>query len=327
MIRSASEPLNIAEPATALPVVVSSEVAVSPDGTARTGELTSNSVVASHVRLLVNPERSEPTTCKVAGGEAVLFSARSPDKLTVNEDAAALIPVSETSGVLVVADGLGGERAGHDASRIAVKTIAGVVRDAAAAGDRTLRPAILDAIETANDTILRLGIGAATTLAVVEITDGEVRPYHVGDSMILVTGGLGKLKLLTVSHAPVAMAVESGLLDEFEAMHHAERHVVSNVVGSDRMRIEIGAKLKLAPRDTLVLASDGLADNLHTEEIISRIRKGPLKKSVTQMVADAHDRMSHPVNGAPHKPDDLTLIAFRLRRKRRKPSSRRPQDG
>lgn len=278
------------------------------------------------VQLLLNHERSEPTLCRVAGGDAVLFSARSPDKVTANEDAAAVIPINETAGVLVVADGLGGERAGQEASSLAVSTIARVVREAVSPDDlTTLRTAILDGIETANAAIQQLGVGAATTLAVVEVVDGEVRPYHVGDSMILVTGGLGKIKLLTVSHAPVAMAVESGMIDEQEAMHHEERHVVSNVVGSDRMRIEIGARLALAPRDTLLLASDGLADNLHTDEIVALIRKGKLKSSLTRLAEAAHRRMNEPRDGVPHKPDDLTMIAFRRKRASpRKPSASTP---
>jgi serine/threonine protein phosphatase PrpC len=81
------------------------------------------------------------------------------------------------------------------------------------------------------------------------------------------------------------------------------------------MRIEIGAKLKLAPRDTLLLASDGLADNLHTDEIVARIRKGPLKRAVGRLVQEAHSRMDRSTNGSPHKPDDLTLIAFRPRKR------------
>lgn len=277
------------------------------------------------VRLLVNHERSDPSLCRVAGGEAVLFSARSPDKQTMNEDAAAVIPVSDTACVLVVADGLGGERAGQEASSLAVNILARTVRELVNPEDlSTLRTAILDGIETANAAILQLGIGAATTLAVVEVADGEVRPYHVGDSMILVTGGMGRLKLLTVSHAPIAMAVESGMMDEREAMHHAERHVVSNVVGSAEMRIEIGAKLPLAPRDTVLLASDGLADNLHTEEIIDRIRKGRLRTSVAHLADEAGRRMTQPRDGVPHKPDDLTMIAFRLRPARRRRSTPGP---
>jgi len=103
-------------------------------------------------------------------------------------------------------------------------------------------------------------------------------------------------------------------MDEHEAMHHEHRHIVSNVVGSESMRIEIGAKLKLAPRDTLILASDGLSDNLHTGEIITRIRKGPLEASISGLIDDVNERMRQPVDGIPHKPDDLTLIAFRLTR-------------
>ncbi|MCA9077032.1 MAG: serine/threonine-protein phosphatase [Planctomycetaceae bacterium] len=267
-------------------------------------------------QVLTRHEWTEPTSCAVAAGEAALFSARAPDKLTYNEDSAAVIPVNETSGVLVVADGLGGERAGHEASALAVRTLIETVRAFAVDGESTqLRAAILDGIETANRLILDLGIGAATTIAVVEINDGKARPYHVGDSMILVVGGKGKVKLLTVSHAPVAMAVEAGLLDAVEAMHHDERHLVSNVVGSTEMRIEIGPPLKLAPRDTVVLASDGLSDNLHLDEIIARIRKGKLTQSMSQLVAEADQRMQTPLPGCPHKPDDLTVIAYRRKPK------------
>ena len=265
-------------------------------------------------QLVLRQELPEPSVCTVTGGEAVLISARSPDKVTPNQDAAAVIPVDEHCGVLVVADGLGGERAGHEASALAVRTLADAVL-AAGDGENRLRSAILNGIEAANSLILEMGIGAATTIAAVEISDNHVRPYHVGDSMILVVGGRGKVKLLTVSHSPVAMAVESGLLDEQDAMLHDERHVVSNVVGSAGMRIEIGPRIKLAPRDTVLLASDGLTDNLHLEEIVEPIRKGTLKSSAERLVMAADERMRHPHIGRPHKPDDLTVIAYRRARR------------
>ncbi len=269
----------------------------------------------SQAQLVSQQEWGEPSVCDLADGHAVVFSARAPDKLSPNEDAAAVIPVDERCGVLVVADGLGGERAGHEASALAVRTLAEAVLGADADATR-LRSAILDGIETANRMICEMGIGAATTIAVVEISDRHVRPYHVGDSMILQVGGLGKVKLQTVSHSPVAMAVESGLLDAAEAMHHDERHVVSNVVGSASMRIEIGPPLKIAPRDTVLLASDGLSDNLHLNEIVPTIRKGRQKESTERLVAAAINRMRHPIDGAPHKPDDLTVITYRRYRQR-----------
>jgi serine/threonine protein phosphatase PrpC len=174
-----------------------------------------------------------------------------------------------------------------------------------------LRTAVLNGLEGANHAVQALGVGAATTIAAVELQEATVRPYHVGDSMILVAGQRGKIKLQTTSHSPVGLAVEAGFLDETEAMHHEDRHVVSNVVGSSEMKIEIGPVVKLAPRDTVLLASDGLLDNLHVNEIVERVRKGRLEMAARRLIEDSKLRMSAPEEGQPSKPDDLTFILFR----------------
>jgi serine/threonine protein phosphatase PrpC len=61
----------------------------------------------------------------------------------------------------------------------------------------------------------------------------------------------------------------------------------------------------------LLVASDGLSDNLHTEEIIECIRTGPLTRAARRLVCDAQRRMQGPVQGEPSKPDDLTFVGFR----------------
>lgn len=251
-----------------------------------------------------------PRIVEVAGGIAAVFSCRSPGKMTANEDAAAVIPVGPTSGVLTVADGCGGMASGEVASRTAVQLLAESVYHTVRDGG-TLRAAILDGIERANSALRELGSGAATTISVVEIEDGHIRPYHVGDSLILLVGNRGRTKLQTTSHSPVGYAVEAGVIEEHEAIHHEDRHLVSNIVGSPDMHIEIGPRRLLARRDTLVVASDGLADNLHTAEIIARIRKGPLARSAARLARDALERMQQSAAGEPSKPDDLTLIAYR----------------
>jgi serine/threonine protein phosphatase PrpC len=174
-----------------------------------------------------------------------------------------------------------------------------------------LRPAILDGIEAANEKVRGLGTGAATTLVLVEIRDRVVRSYHVGDSAILLVGQRGKLKFQTIAHSPIGYAVEAGLIDEKDAIHHEERHMISNVIGSPEMRIEIGPTIEMAARDTLVLASDGLLDNLLPAEIVELVRTGPLDKAVDDLVAVATERMNAPDRATPSKPDDLTVIAFR----------------
>ena len=254
----------------------------------------------------------------ISGGVAGVFSARSADKEgeAPNEDAAAVLAVNGKAGILVVADGLGGLPAGEQASSLAIRELIASVKKVPD-NEPSFRAAILNGIENANRAICDLGVGAATTLAVAEIQGNgvsnkiTVRTYHVGDSMILVVGQRGKIKLQTISHSPVGYAVESGLLDEAEAMHHEERHVVSNIIGMPDMRIEIGSTIELARYDTLLLASDGLFDNLHQEEIVERIRKGSLKRVMKTVSDDCRHRMQVAEEGRPSKPDDLAFVAFR----------------
>lgn len=246
-----------------------------------------------------------------AGGMAAVFSTRSPQKSTPNEDVAALLPIGPACGILAVADGLGGHAGGERASRLAVEAIERTLIGAAGTNGDQVRPAILDGIESANHAVQELGTGAATTLALVEIQGTAIRTYHVGDSVILLTGQRGKLKLQTIAHSPIGYAVEAGLIDEADAIHHEERHMISNVIGSNDMRIEIGPTLHMAARDTLVLASDGLVDNLLPNEIVDAVRSGPLDEAVGKLVATAQARMNVAEDGLPSKPDDLTVIAFR----------------
>ena len=218
-----------------------------------------------------------------------------------------LVELDAGSCVLIVADGLGGQPAGATASEIAVRTLARSLQRT----DATPREAILQGFDRANHQIIESGSGSATTLAVVEIRNNQLRPYHVGDSMIVVTGQRGKQKLFTVSHSPVGYAVEAGLLDEEEAITHAQRHLVSNVVGAEDMNISMGSLVRLAPRDTLLLASDGLFDNLYYEEIIAIIRKGTLPAAAARLVELAHQRMAGKDTEQPCHPDDLSFILYR----------------
>lgn len=270
-----------------------------------------NVAPAGQATLIDGTDMDEPLLLPFAGGHLSYFTQRAPDKSGANEDALGLIPWGADGGVLAVCDGLGGQPAGKQASLLALQCLA--ERVVATPTDRAggLREAILDGIEQANRNIAALGVGAATTLALVEIHGRSVRSYHVGDSMILVTGQRGRIKLQTVSHSPVGYAVESGFLDAAAAMHHEERHLISNALGAPSMRIEIGSRIELAPRDTVLLASDGLFDNLHLPEIVEWMRCGPVKTGAKRLRSEAVERMRGLRPALPSKPDDLSFILFR----------------
>ena len=246
----------------------------------------------------------------VAGGSAVAFTSRDPFKDTENEDTVAVIPYGPGAAVLVVADGAGGLPAGKRASLTAVTTLAASLQTAM---DKTmlLRTAILNGIEAANEAVLALANGSATTMTVITIEGLIARSYQIGDSEALVVGQRGLIKLQTTAHSPTGFAVEAGFLDEREALHHEDRHLVSNFLGTSDMRIDVGAGVELRPRDTILVASDGLTDNVHLDEIIEHVRTGTLLESVLAVVDLATRRMSAARNGQPSKPDDLSLILFR----------------
>lgn len=263
-------------------------------------------------RTYLNEDMLEPEVLKLAGGLVAVLSARCPEKTTPNEDAAAVICAGGGAAILAVADGCGGMSAGEQAAKIIIESL--VLHVAEAVKQQTgLRAAILDGVEQANRSILEQRNGAAATLAVAQIEDGQVRPYHVGDSQVLMVGGRGKIKLLTTSHSPVGYAVEAGLLDESEAMSHADRHLVSNIVGGQEMHVEIGSQRKMAQRDGVLVASDGLLDNLLTKELAGLLSRGDGGVAATRLGALAWQRMTEPAEGLPSKPDDITLIVYSRR--------------
>jgi PPM family protein phosphatase len=178
------------------------------------------------------------------GGSIAMFSTRAPYKTTVNEDAYAVIPVHEQTLILAVA---------------------------------APRVSIVNGFEQGQKKIREQIPGAATTLVVVEITNRTARTYHAGDSGACIIGGRGKMKGHTVFHSPTGYAVEAGLLSEDEAMYHEARHIVSNVLGDPNMSVEIGTTVDLAPNDTIVVASDGLYDNLFRKEVATLACLGSLE--------------------------------------------------
>jgi serine/threonine protein phosphatase PrpC len=246
----------------------------------------------------------------LGGGTLVAYTNRSPDKDTENEDTVAVIPYGPEAVALVVADGAGGLPGGRRASQTAIRKLAGSLHEAMTE-TMLLRTAILNGIEAANQSVLDIGNGSATTMTVVTIEGLTARTYQVGDSEAIIVGQRGRIKSQTMVHSPTGFAVEAGFLDKREALHHEERHLVSNFIGTNDMRIDIGPEVKLKPRDTVLVATDGLTDNIHIDDVIDIMRKGPLGKAIESMTRLARHRMINESKLQPSKPDDLSVIIFR----------------
>lgn len=257
--------------------------------------------------LLLQSELDAPLRVETRAADVATYSKTAPLPGRKNEDGVGVIDLEERGVVAVVADGAGGHSLGDRAAELAVRAIVACLNEA-----EDVQAGVLSGFDRANREVLELGVGAATTLAAVHIGDQGLRTYHTGDSAVIVVGQRGKLKLQTIAHSPVGYAIEAGVLDEADAMEHSQRHIVSNLIGTREMRIEIGPLQPLDAFDTVVVASDGLFDNLGPDEVSELVRTGPLEEAASRLAQAARERMGQA--DKPSKPDDLSFVLMRARR-------------
>jgi len=263
---------------------------------------------ADRAGLFIGLAMDEPVVRPIASGEVCVFTTPKPQGGT-NEDCAAVIPCGPTRAALLVADGMGGHPSGECASRVAVECfVRALLRTN---GQRPVRESILDAFDEANRRVEETCNGSGTTAITAQVEGDTVRLYHCGDSGAIVVAADGDVVLRTLDHSPVGYAVQSGALTPEEAMRHRERHFLLNFLGNREMRIEMSSRRRLRAGDTLLLASDGLFDNLLDTEIARIARERPLRAAVRALVDATRARMASGPNGVACKPDDLTVIAFR----------------
>ncbi|MDZ7670649.1 MAG: protein phosphatase 2C domain-containing protein [Gammaproteobacteria bacterium] len=175
-------------------------------------------------------------------------------------------------GAGIVADGMGGLRDGHIASRKAVAAVmAHLRRSGAAASGETAAQYLLAALAAANEQVHRAalsGTGLMGTTAVAALLgpDGRGAVAHVGDSRAYHLRG-ETLIPLTRDHSVVQELQDDGLLDAAQARRSPQRNIITRAIGLKAELRADSVTLHLAPGDLLLLCSDGLWDMLEDSRI------------------------------------------------------------
>jgi len=230
-----------------------------------------------------------------------------------NEDS---LLAAEEFGVFVVADGVGGRKAGELASAITVNTFqsfAPQIKEAVDAfatdANRDTRNAVLQLLDQAANASSRRVYEAAsatgrqgmtTTLVAAAIGGGAAFVVHVGDSRAYLVRD-NELRQLSEDHSMVNELIRTGAMTREDAATSRYRNVITRAVGlypnvrTDTLHVE------LIDGDRIVLCSDGLSDMIDSETVRSLIVESNLTGAVDALVQAALD------NGGR---DNVTVIAI-----------------
>jgi len=211
-----------------------------------------------------------------------------------NEDVFRILPDSR---FFIVADGMGGHRAGDVAAREAADALARRMQTFYEINGPDLsldeaKEALAEAIQLANQHVWSLGTaheeyeGMGTTLCCLWILPVGVVYAHVGDSRIYRLRN-GVVDQLTQDHSLLARMLEIGKNNG--AM--CNRHVITRAIGTEPFVEPCIVSTPVQPGDCYLLCTDGLSDLL-SEETIARIilSSRSLEEAVDRMIAHANSR-------------------------------------
>lgn len=235
-----------------------------------------------------------------------------------NEDS---VHADAASGVVILADGMGGYNAGEVASGMATSLLGNMLEEAFAEqpayadvdGRRYAALALQREISITNQSIYNAAqsqpqyAGMGTTLVAAVFHDDAMTVAHIGDSRMYRFRN-GVFSQVTKDHSLLQEQIDSGMITPEQARHSQNRNLVTRALGVDaaveteihEYAVEVG--------DIYLLCSDGLNDMVEDDEIGMTLEAlgANLQLCATQLVQMAND------NGGR---DNVSVILVRIKKK------------
>jgi protein phosphatase len=202
--------------------------------------------------------------------------------ITTSDSAVLDHSIGEKGSLFLVADGMGGGKAGEVASRLAVGSVLQhfheSLRSQPSVDEREFAKILKAAIQEANRSIFQEGqidsrlSGMGTTLTAAAVHQGSIFFAQLGDSRAYLVRN-GCITQMTRDQSLVAQLVEAGSLTPEEAKTHPQRHIILQALGIEVHVNVIMSFDFLRRRDRIVLCSDGLSGKVGAEEINEVVHK------------------------------------------------------
>lgn len=182
-------------------------------------------------------------------------------------------PIGNIPNLLVVADGMGGHKAGEFASKFAVETLVQELEQSREQGpEAMMKKAILSAnhklIETAKQNVRLEGMG--TTVVAATVIEHTLYFANVGDSRLYLLND--EIKQLSRDHSFVQEMVRLGGIRAEDARNHPDKNIITRAVGA-KEKLEVDFfEYRLKKGDVIVMCTDGLSNMVEDEEILRIVK-------------------------------------------------------
>ncbi|STP28657.1 protein phosphatase 2C [Enterococcus durans] len=212
-----------------------------------------------------------------------------------NQDYASVFTNQEGIKLAILADGMGGHRAGDIASQMAVLNLGNAWEEQDLTDDEKIAQWFIQAIQEENALIYQRGQeqpeynGMGTTIVAAALSEERFTIAHVGDSRAYLIRD-GKIIQLTEDHSLVNELVKSGEISEEMAVNHPRKNILTRSVGMPgTVEVDVSTYIWQL-KDRLLLCSDGLT-NMLSEEMIETIvnQEGTLSDKVTELINQANE--------------------------------------
>ncbi len=219
-------------------------------------------------------------------------------KRTENEDSFGVFEV-ENGLLAVVCDGLGGNKAGDIASKLAVQTISTTFQNLEEVEYlERIRLSILEAnkivMEESSKDFDRKGM--ATTVEALFLKDDTAYWGHVGDSRLYYLKNK-KLKQLSKDHSLVQKLIDEGYLTLKEAENHPNKNIIMRALGdSENVEVDV-SKLKINPDDSskFFICTDGVTTVIQNNEL-EEILISDNSHYISEVIANLVEKRGAPDN-------------------------------
>lgn len=176
--------------------------------------------------------------------------------------------------LFLVADGMGGHKAGDYASKFCVEKVAGLVGEC-----RLKTPiGILEkAITTTNEELFQKAQekrelqGMGTTMVAATILDRDLYVANIGDSRLYVISDA--IRQITEDHSLVEVMIRTGELKREQARFHPNKNIITRALGGGKQVIPDYFEVQLKRGDLVLMCTDGLSNMLDDEEMKKIIKQ------------------------------------------------------